>query len=84
MRALAVGGLQPFGFAGGLWDRETGLVRFGARDDDPRSARWTAGDPLLFCRRRTTIVMDRAIPAWRFWNDDPEPILRFGTLRVVQ
>jgi hypothetical protein len=25
-------GLQPFGFAGGLYDSDTGLVRFGARD----------------------------------------------------
>jgi len=37
-------GFQPFGFAGGLWDRETGLVRFGARDYDPRTGRWTAKD----------------------------------------
>ena len=27
-------GFQPFGFAGGIYDRETGLVRFGARDYD--------------------------------------------------
>ena len=25
----------PFGFAGGLYDRDTGLVRFGFRDYDP-------------------------------------------------
>jgi len=25
-------GFQPFGFAGGLSDQRTGLVRFGARD----------------------------------------------------
>jgi RHS repeat-associated protein len=36
----------PFGFAGGLLDRETGLTRFGARDYDPRIGRWTAKDPL--------------------------------------
>ena len=24
-------GFQPFGFAGGLYDKDTGLVRFGAR-----------------------------------------------------
>ena len=29
-------GFQPFGFAGGLYDPDTGLVRFGARDYDPR------------------------------------------------
>ena len=25
-------GFQPFGFAGGLYDNQTKLVRFGARD----------------------------------------------------
>jgi RHS repeat-associated protein len=38
----------PFGFAGGLADEATGLVRFGFRDYDPASGRWTARDPLLF------------------------------------
>jgi RHS repeat-associated protein len=41
-------GFQPFGFAGGLYDADTGLVRFGARDYDPEVGRWTAKDPLLF------------------------------------
>ncbi|WP_234023199.1 DNRLRE domain-containing protein [Sorangium cellulosum] len=40
-------GFQPFGFAGGLYDRNTGLVRFGARDYDPETGRWTAKDPTL-------------------------------------
>ena len=35
-------GFQPFGFAGGLYDRDTRLVRFGARDYDPR---WAGGPP---------------------------------------
>ncbi|MCB9540071.1 MAG: RHS repeat-associated core domain-containing protein [Myxococcales bacterium] len=39
---------QPFGFAGGLHDEATGLVRFGLRDYDPRLGRWTAPDPLGF------------------------------------
>lgn len=39
-------GFQPFGFAGGLYDRDTGLVRFGARDYDPRNGRWTTKDPI--------------------------------------
>jgi RHS repeat-associated protein len=38
----------PFGFAGGLHDRDTGLVRFGYRDYDPDIGRWTAKDPILF------------------------------------
>jgi RHS repeat-associated protein len=38
----------PFGFAGGLHDRDTGLVRFGARDFDTSIGRWTAKDPIDF------------------------------------
>lgn len=41
-------GFQPFGFAGGLQDLDTHLIRFGARDYDPIIGRWTARDPLLF------------------------------------
>lgn len=41
-------GFQPFGFAGGLYDPHTGLVRFGARDYDPTVGRWTSKDPSLF------------------------------------
>jgi RHS repeat-associated protein len=41
-------GFQPFGFAGGLYDQHTGLVRFGARDYDAETGRWTAKDPILF------------------------------------
>ena len=41
-------GFQPFGFAGGLTDSHTGLVRFGARDYDPETGRWTAKDPRGF------------------------------------
>ena len=41
-------GFQPFGFAGGIYDNETGLVRFGARDYDSTTGRWTAKDPISF------------------------------------
>ena len=41
-------GFQPFGFAGGIHDRDTGLVRFGARDYDPVIGRWTTKDPIRF------------------------------------
>jgi len=39
-------GWQPFGFAGGLQDQDTGLVRFGARDYDPEEGRWSTADRL--------------------------------------
>jgi len=41
-------GFQPFGYAGGLYDRDTGLARFGARDYDPETGRWTTQDPIRF------------------------------------
>ncbi len=41
-------GFQPFGYAGGLYDRDTGLVRFGRRDYDPAVGRWTSKDPIGF------------------------------------
>lgn len=41
-------GFQVFGFAGGIYDPDTGLERYGARDYDPAVGRWTMKDPLLF------------------------------------
>jgi RHS repeat-associated protein len=39
-------GFQPFGFQGGLYDRDTGLVHFGARWPDPVTGRWLSNDPI--------------------------------------
>jgi RHS repeat-associated protein len=36
---------MPFGFAGGVYDDETRLVRFGVRDVDTLGGRWTQKDP---------------------------------------
>ncbi len=38
----------PFGFAGGMADPDHELIRFGARDYQPSTGRWTAKDSILF------------------------------------
>ncbi|HSA32775.1 MAG TPA: RHS repeat-associated core domain-containing protein [bacterium] len=38
----------PFGFAGGLYDRDTQLVTFGVREYDPETGRWLEKEPLGF------------------------------------
>ena len=48
-------GFQPFGFAGGLYDADTGLVHFGARDYDPFTGRWLGKDPARFGGRDTNL-----------------------------
>jgi RHS repeat-associated protein len=48
-------GFQPFGFAGGLSDRDTGLIRFGARDYDPETGRWISKDPIGFLGQSTNL-----------------------------
>lgn len=48
-------GFQPFGFAGGLYDADTRLVHFGARDYDPETGRWTRKDPALFAGSETNL-----------------------------
>ncbi|MFQ3260797.1 MAG: RHS repeat-associated protein [Reinekea sp.] len=45
----------PFGFAGGLKDNHTGLIRFGYRDFDPETGRWTARDPIGFAGGDTNL-----------------------------
>ena len=53
----------PFGFAGGLYDHDTGLVRFGARDYDAQVGRWIAKDPIGFDGGQTNFYV--------YVNNDP-------------
>lgn len=48
-------GFTPFGFAGGLYDRDTKLTRFGARDYDASVGRWTAKDRIRFAGGTTNL-----------------------------
>ena len=50
-------GFQPFGFAGGLYDPQTKLVRFGARDYEAETGRWVAKDPIKFKGRQTNLFL---------------------------
>jgi RHS repeat-associated protein len=38
----------PIGFAGGLYDHDTKLTKFGYRDYDSQTGRWTTKDPIDF------------------------------------
>ncbi len=50
-------GFQPFSFAGGHFDFETGLVRFGARDYDSEVGRWLSKDPILFNGKQSNLYV---------------------------
>ena len=41
-------GFQAYGFAGGIYDFSTSLVKFGVRWYDPSNLRWTTKDPIQF------------------------------------
>ena len=56
-------GFIPIGFAGGVRDPDTGLVRFGVRDYDPVTGRWMAADPIRFRGGDTNL--------YRYATDDP-------------
>lgn len=56
-------GFQPFYFAGGLYDTDTKLGHFGARDYDPSIGRWTSKDPSLFNGGTTNL--------YEYANSDP-------------
>ena len=49
-------GFQPFGYAGGIYDRDLKLVRFGARDYDPEGGRWT-GFYRVWCGCKAPVFM---------------------------
>ena len=68
----------PFGFAGGLHDRDTALVRFGYRDYDPDVGRWTAKDPIGFAGRDTDLYGYVLNDPVNFY--DPYGLIKWGAV----
>jgi RHS repeat-associated protein len=75
MLADSAPGFQPFGFAGGLWDPSTRLVRFGGRDYDPQTGRWMTADPLLFTGQETNL--------YAYVFNDPVNLVDWDGLRYL-
>jgi RHS repeat-associated protein len=50
-------GFQPFWFAGGLYDKHTKLIRFGARVYDSETGRWAKTDPIRFAGGQTNLYV---------------------------
>lgn len=68
-------GFQPLGFAGGLFDTDTKLIRFGARDYDPSIGRWTTKDPIGFAGGDTNL--------YAYVNGDPMSFVDPSGLRLT-
>lgn len=87
LRASSPALFIPIGFAGGLLDRHTGLIRFVFRDYDPKVGRFTAPDPLGYTGGDHDLfeycVDDpvNAVDSWGLQPTHPEPlgfISKFG------
>ena len=61
--ADASSGTLPFGFAGGLYDRTSKLIRFGERDYEATIGRWVSKDPIRFDGGQANIYV--------YSNEDP-------------
>lgn len=62
-------------YAGGLYDEHTGFIRFGARDYDPISGRWTAKDPIGFAGGQSNL--------YEYVLNDPVNLVDINGLQLV-
>ncbi len=68
-------GFQPFGFAGGIYDRDTGLTRFGARDVAPETGRWLTKDISRFA--------GKSISLYAYANSNPVNLVDLSGLQAI-
>lgn len=68
-------GFQPFGYAGGLYDNQTGLVQFGARWYDAGTSRWLTKDPIIFRGHDSNL--------FAYVANDPLNYIDFSGLRKI-
>jgi len=76
-------GFQPFGFAGGIYDRDTGLVRFGARDYDPETGRWTNKDPIGFGGKLPNLFSYSGSDPINYLDRDGKNIIGVAALTLI-
>lgn len=75
-------GFQPFGFAGGIFDKDSRLVRFGLRDYETRSGRWTTKDPIGMFGSNVNVyayVMNDPVNWVDYWGLEEEMIGPYDT-----
>ncbi len=65
-------GFQPFGFQGGLYDPDTGLVEFGCRWYDAQTGRWISKDP---------IGLKGGMNLYEFCGSNPDGCLSWSQVR---
>ncbi len=66
----------PLTYAGGNYDEHTHFIRFGARDYDPTTGRWTAKDPILFAGKLSNL--------YEYNLNDPINYLDITGLQIVR
>ncbi len=71
---------QPFGYTGGLYDEQTDLIRFGARDYDAVVGRWMSKDPVRFDGEDTNLFGYCVSDPINYF--DPEGLLFFGLINA--
>ena len=87
----------PFCFAGGLYDPDTGLTRFGYRDYDAFTGKWTAKDPIGFVGGNSNLygyvwsdpvnwvdsTGEAGVAAWAIFISIPALVQKLGNIAIA-